>query len=148
MNHQHLQSRVQIPSTTCMLSSIYIVVQIMYLSFQLECGKNGNKQKEARIGPLKNTSRGKCGTEIPPQVFQELKYNIIICLTLRWCVKRSYQVPQHWSLYFPCWTTMRWEATKAGLRPAELMMTSTTSFHSCVQSEKSYLKSALMGFCF
>ena len=62
---------------------IYIVVQIMYLSFQLECGKNGNKQKEARIGPLKNTSRGKCGTEIPPQVFQELKYNIIICLTLQ-----------------------------------------------------------------
>ena len=34
-----------------MLFSIYIV-QIVYLSFELECEKNENKQKEAGIGPF------------------------------------------------------------------------------------------------
>ena len=34
-----------------MLFSIYIV-QIVYLSFVLECEKNENKQKEAGIGPF------------------------------------------------------------------------------------------------
>ena len=35
-----------------MLFSIYIV-QIVYLSFELECEKNENIQKEAGIGPFK-----------------------------------------------------------------------------------------------
>ena len=39
--------RVRVP---CFLS-IYIV-QIVYLSFELECEKNENKQKEAGIGPF------------------------------------------------------------------------------------------------
>ena len=38
-----------------MLFSIYIV-QIEYLSFELECEKNENKQKEAGIGPFFNNS--------------------------------------------------------------------------------------------
>ena len=45
---------VWVPSTPSTLFSIYIV-QIVYLSFELECEKNKNKQKEAGIGPyLKN----------------------------------------------------------------------------------------------
>ena len=42
-----LQPRGQIPSTT---STLYIV-QITYLSFELKCEMNLNKQKEAGIGP-------------------------------------------------------------------------------------------------
>ena len=44
-----LLPRVRVPSTPSTLFSIYIV-QIVYLSFELECEKNENKQKEARIG--------------------------------------------------------------------------------------------------
>ena len=43
--------RVQVQSTPSTLFSIYIV-QIVYLSFELECEKNKNKQKEAGIGPF------------------------------------------------------------------------------------------------
>ena len=43
-----LLPRVQVPSTPSMLFSIYII-QIVYLSFELECKKNENKQKEAGI---------------------------------------------------------------------------------------------------
>ena len=43
--------QVQVPSTPFMLFSIYIV-QIVYLSFELECDRNENKQKEAGIGPF------------------------------------------------------------------------------------------------
>ena len=44
--------RVRVPSTPSTLFSIYIV-QIVYLSFELECEKNEkNKQKEAGIGPF------------------------------------------------------------------------------------------------
>ena len=43
--------RVWVPSTPSMLFSIYIV-QIVYLSFELDCEKNENKQKEAGIGPF------------------------------------------------------------------------------------------------
>ena len=43
--------RVRVPSTPSTLFSIYIV-QIVYLSFELECEKNKNKQKEAGIGPF------------------------------------------------------------------------------------------------
>ena len=42
---------VRVPSTPSTLFSIYIV-QIVYLSFELECEKNENKQKEAGIGPF------------------------------------------------------------------------------------------------
>ena len=46
-----------------MLFSIYIV-QIAYLSFELECEMMENKQKEAEIGPFKKTlilwSGGSC----------------------------------------------------------------------------------------
>ena len=42
---------VRVPSTPSMLFSIFIF-QIVYLSFELECEKNENKQKEAGIGPL------------------------------------------------------------------------------------------------
>ena len=44
-----LPPRVQVPSTQSMLYSINIV-QIVYLSFELEIKKNENKQKEAEIG--------------------------------------------------------------------------------------------------
>ena len=40
---------VRVPNTPTTLFSIYIV-QIVYLSFELECEKNENKQKEAGIG--------------------------------------------------------------------------------------------------
>ena len=46
-----LLPRVCVPSTPTTLLSIYIV-QIVYLSFELECEKNENKQKEAGIGPF------------------------------------------------------------------------------------------------
>ena len=46
-----LPPRVRVPSIPSMLFSIYIV-QILYLSFELECEKNENIQKEARIGPF------------------------------------------------------------------------------------------------
>ena len=46
---------VWVPSTPSLLFWIYIV-QIVNLSFELECEKNENKQKEARIGQLKNHS--------------------------------------------------------------------------------------------
>ena len=48
-----LEPRVLIPSTTSKLFSIH-KVQIIYLSFDLECEKNKNKQKEAGIGRFKN----------------------------------------------------------------------------------------------
>ena len=48
-----LPPQVWVPSTPSTLSSIYIA-QIVYLSFELECEKNQNKQKEAGISPLKN----------------------------------------------------------------------------------------------
>ena len=41
--------RVRIPCTTSTLFSIY-KVEIIYLSFELECEKNENKQKEFGIG--------------------------------------------------------------------------------------------------
>ena len=44
--------QVRVPSTPSTLFSIYIV-QIVYLSFELECEKNKNKQKEAGIVPFK-----------------------------------------------------------------------------------------------
>ena len=47
------QPQVRIPSVTFTLISID-VVQIIYLSLELECGKNDIKQKEAVNGPLKN----------------------------------------------------------------------------------------------
>ena len=40
--------RVRVPSTPSML------FQIVYLSFELECDKNKNKQKDAGIGPFFN----------------------------------------------------------------------------------------------
>ena len=46
-----LSPQAQVPSTPSMLFSIYIV-QILYLSVELECEKNENKQKEAAIGPF------------------------------------------------------------------------------------------------
>ena len=46
-----LPPRVRLQSTPSTLFSIYIV-QIVYLSFELECEKNKNKQKEAGIGPF------------------------------------------------------------------------------------------------
>ena len=47
--------RLRLPSCRPGFESIYIV-QIVYLSFELECEKNENKQKEAWIGPfLKKT---------------------------------------------------------------------------------------------
>ena len=45
-----LPPRVRIPSTPSTLFSIYIV-EIEYLTFELECEKNENKQKGAGIGP-------------------------------------------------------------------------------------------------
>ena len=52
-----LPPQVRVPSTPSTLFSIYIV-QIVYLSFELECEKYENKQKEAGIGPFfkKNTN--------------------------------------------------------------------------------------------
>ena len=47
-----LPPQVRVPSTPSTLFSIYIV-QIVYLSFELECEKNKNKQKEAGIVPFK-----------------------------------------------------------------------------------------------
>ena len=44
-----LLPQVQVPNTPSMLFSIYIV-QIVYSSFELECEKNENLQKEAGIG--------------------------------------------------------------------------------------------------
>ena len=56
--------RVRVPSTPSTLFSIYIV-QIVYLSFELECEKNENKQKEAGIGPfLKKNDR-----EMPTRIY-------------------------------------------------------------------------------
>ena len=46
-----LPPQVQVPSTPSMVFSIYIV-QIVYLSFELECEKNENKQKVAGISPF------------------------------------------------------------------------------------------------
>ena len=40
---------VRVPSTP---STLFSIVQIVYLSFELECEKNENKQKEAGIGPF------------------------------------------------------------------------------------------------
>ena len=42
-----------IPDQISTLFSIYILS--LYLSFELECEKNENEQKEARIGPFKKT---------------------------------------------------------------------------------------------
>ena len=42
---------VRVPSRPSTLFSIYIF-QIVYLSFELDCEKNENKQKEAEVGPL------------------------------------------------------------------------------------------------
>ena len=36
-----------------MYAFLIYIVHIVYLSFQLECEKNKNKQKEAGIGPFK-----------------------------------------------------------------------------------------------
>ena len=44
--------RVQVPSTPSLLLSVCIV-QIVYLSFELECDKNQSKQKEAGIAHFK-----------------------------------------------------------------------------------------------
>ena len=49
-----LPPQVGVPSTPFMLFSIYIV-QIVYLTFELEFEKNENKQKEAGIGPFLKT---------------------------------------------------------------------------------------------
>ena len=46
-----LLAQVRVPSTPSMLFSIYFV-QIVYLSYELACEKNENKQKEAGIGPF------------------------------------------------------------------------------------------------
>ena len=46
-----LPPQVRVPSTPSMLYSIYIV-QILNLSFELECEKDENKQKEAGICPF------------------------------------------------------------------------------------------------
>ena len=46
-----LPPRVWVPTTPSTLFSIYIV-QIVYLSIELECEKNKDKQKEAGIGPF------------------------------------------------------------------------------------------------
>ena len=46
-----LPPRVRVPSTPSMLFSIYIV-QIVYLSYELQCEMNENKEKEAGIGPF------------------------------------------------------------------------------------------------
>ena len=53
-----LPPRVRVPSTPSMLFSIYIV-QIVYLSFELECGKNEkiNKKRPELAHFLKNKNK-------------------------------------------------------------------------------------------
>ena len=53
-----LLPRVRVPSTPSTLFSIYIV-QIVNLSFELECEKNKNIQKEAGIGPFLKKNKNK-----------------------------------------------------------------------------------------
>ena len=43
-----LPPRIRVPSTSSMLFSIYII-QILCLSFELECEKNENRQKRPRL---------------------------------------------------------------------------------------------------
>ena len=66
--------QVRVPSTPSTLFSIYIV-QIVYLSFELECEKNKNKQKEAGIGPFfkKVQILCKCDQILEEKVAQILK---------------------------------------------------------------------------
>ena len=53
----HRAARVRVPSTPSMLFPIYIV-QIVYLSFELECEKNENEQKVVEIGPFFKKENG------------------------------------------------------------------------------------------
>ena len=67
-----LWPQVKIPSTTSTLFSIELV-QIMYLSFELECEKNKSNQKEARIDPflkISNMTQLKAGPHYDANLLQ------------------------------------------------------------------------------